>query len=261
MSGSRRLEGKRALITGAAGGLGLAIAQRFDQEGARVAICDIDAAALAVAGRRHPHWICMRTDVSDEDDVQAMFDRLQSEFRGLDVLVNNAGIAGPTAPIENIRTREWQSVFDVNVLSAFFCTRLAAPMLKAQGGAVVIMSSIAGRLGVPFRTPYVSAKFALVGLTKSLALELGPHKIRVNAILPGLTSGDRLDGVIRARAAALGRTFEDQKYLEVQRTALGEMGEPIDIANAALYLSSDEGRMVTGVALAVDSGLESLTFR
>lgn len=261
MSGSVRLEGKRALITGAAGGLGLAIAQRFHAEGARVAICDINDAALAEARRQHPNWLCTRTDVSDEHSVQAMFDTLQSEFSGLDVLVNNAGIAGPTASIEDIDVRDWLSVFNVNVLSAFLCTRLAAPMLKVQGGSVVIMSSIAGRMGVPFRTPYVSAKFALVGLMKSLALELGPHKIRVNAILPGLTRGARLDGVIEARAAKLGRTFDEQKFLEVRSTALGEMADPIDIANAALYLSCDEGRRVTGVALAVDSGLETLTFQ
>ena len=124
-----------------------------------------------------------------------------------------------------------------------------------------MMSSLAGRVGVPFRTPYASAKWALIGLTKSLAVELGEHKIRVNAILPGLTRGPRLERVIEARAASSGRTFEEQVAVEVSAGALGELVEPEDIASAALYLASDEGRRVTGVSLPVDAGLESATFR
>jgi NAD(P)-dependent dehydrogenase (short-subunit alcohol dehydrogenase family) len=134
-------------------------------------------------------------------------------------------------------------------------------MLKAQGGSLIFISSIAGRIGVPFRTPYASAKWALIGLTKSLALELGAAKVRVNAILPGLTRGPRLDGVIRFRAENAGRSFEEQVSVEVGSTALREMGEAQDIANAALYLASQDGRLVTGVALAVDAGLDSVMFR
>lgn len=249
------------MVTGGAGGLGLAIAKRFAAEGARVAICDIDEAALAATRERYPGWLCVRTDVSNEADVSALFDRLREGFGGLEILVNNAGIAGPTAPIDTIATDVWQAVFATNVLSAFYCTRQAVPMLRVRGGSIIIMSSAAGRMGVPFRTPYSSAKWALVGLAKSLAIELGPSKIRVNAILPGLTSGARLDGVIQARAQQFGRTFDEQKARELQSTAIGVVAEPDDIASAALYLTSDEGRMVTGVSLAVDGGLESATFR
>jgi NAD(P)-dependent dehydrogenase (short-subunit alcohol dehydrogenase family) len=261
MSSTKRLSGVRALVTGAASGLGLAVAERFSAEGARVAICDVDEAALAPVSARNPEWICQRTDVSSEAEVAALFKRIRTAWGGLDCLVNNAGIAGPTAPIEEIDSSVWQKLFGTNVMGTVFCTRLAVPLLKEKGGTIIIMSSAAGRLGVPFRTPYASSKWALVGLTKSLALELGAFKIRVNAILPGLTRGARLDGVIQARAEKFGRSFEEQKAFEVSTTALGEMGEPQDIANAALFLASPEGRVVTGVALPVDAGLESATFR
>lgn len=261
MPSSNRLGGVKALVTGAAGGLGLAIAERFSAEGAKVAICDIDEAALAAAKTRHPEWLCQRTDVSSEAEVGALFGRIRAEWGGLDCLVNNAGIAGPTAPIEEIDAVVWHKVFATNVMSAVFCTQAAVPMLKRNGGTIIIVSSVAGRLGVPLRTPYASTKWALIGLTKSLALELGRSRIRVNAILPGLTRGARLDGVIEARAQKFGRTFDEQKAFEVGTTALGEMGEPQDIANAALFLASPEGRIVTGVALSVDAGLESATFR
>jgi len=152
-------------------------------------------------------------------------------------------------------------VLACNLRGAFLCARAAAPLLKAQGGSLIILSSVAGRMGVPFRTPYAAAKWALIGLAKSLALEMGEFKVRVNAILPGLTRGPRLDGVIRSRAQDAGRTFDEQVSVEVSSTALREMGEADDIANAALYLACDEGRRVTGIALAVDAGLESVTFR
>lgn len=255
------MDGKRVLVTGAASGIGLAIAQRMDEEGARVAICDLQAEALRVVQNRHPEWLCISADVSSEADVKRMVETVRAGFGGLDCLVSNAGVAGPTAAIEAIELDQWEAVQACNVRGAFLCARASAPLLKAQGGSLIILSSVAGRMGVPFRTPYASAKWALIGLAKSLALEMGEFKVRVNAILPGLTRGPRLDGVIRARAESAGRSFADQVAVEVGSTALRAMGEALDIANAALYLASDEGRLVTGVALAVDAGLESVTFR
>jgi NAD(P)-dependent dehydrogenase (short-subunit alcohol dehydrogenase family) len=261
MSASGRLEGKRTLITGGGGGLGLAIAERFSEEGARIAICDVNPVALAEAGARYPDWLCIPADVSSESSVAGLFDKLRIALGGLDVLVNNAGISGPTAPIEDIETSDWQAVLDINVLSAFFCTRLAVPMLKVQGGAIIIMSSVAGRLGYPFRTPYSTAKWALVGLTKSLASELGPDRIRVNAILPGMTNGARLDSVIHARAEKFGRSDEEQMALQLQSVSMRMNVDAVDIANSALFFASDEGRRVTGMALSVDAGLESIAWR
>lgn len=256
-----RMKGKRVLVTGAASGIGLAIAQRMAQEGARVAICDVQPAVLRTVAQAHPDWLCLQADVSSEADVRHMFDAVASGLGGLDCLVNNAGIAGPTLPVEEIAVEQWEAVQACNVRGAFLCARAAAPLLKAQGGSLIILSSVAGRMGVPYRTPYAAAKWALIGLAKSLALEMGEYKVRVNAILPGLTRGPRLDGVIQARAQGAGRSFDEQVALEVGSTALREMGEARDIANAALYLASDEGRLVTGVALAVDAGMESVTFR
>lgn len=256
-----RMNGKRVLVTGAASGIGLGIAQRMAEEGARVAICDLDAGALRSVAEANPGWLCLQADVACESDVKRVVDSVGDKFGGLDCLVNNAGIAGPTLAVEEIALEQWEAVQACNVRGAFLCARATAPLLKAQGGSLIILSSIAGRMGVPYRTPYAAAKWALIGLAKSLALEMGEFKVRVNAILPGLTRGPRLDGVIRARAQSNGRSFEEQVALEVGSTALREMGEARDIANAALYLASDEGRLITGVALAVDAGLESVTFR
>ncbi|MDP3138044.1 MAG: SDR family oxidoreductase, partial [Burkholderiaceae bacterium] len=143
----------------------------------------------------------------------------------------------------------------------FLCTRLGVPLLKVQGGSIIIMSSAAGRFGYSLRTPYASTKWALVGLAKSLASELGPDGIRVNAILPGMTNGERLDGVIRARAEQFGRSYEEQMALQVQSASMRVNVDAIDIANTALFLASDEGRHVSGVALPVDAGLETIAWR
>jgi NAD(P)-dependent dehydrogenase (short-subunit alcohol dehydrogenase family) len=255
------MKDKRVLVTGGASGIGLAIAERMTEEGARVSICDVSQDALRAVQERRPDWLCIRADVSSESDVAHMVESVRTRLGGLDCLVSNAGIPGPSAAIEHVELGQWEAVHACNVRGAFLCSRACAPLLKAQGGSLIILSSIAGRMGVPFRTPYASAKWALIGLAKSLALEMGEFKVRVNAILPGLTRGPRLDGVIQARAGQAGRSFEEQVAVEVGSTALREMGEALDIANAALYLASDEGRLVTGVALAVDAGLESVTFR
>ena len=242
MNNIGRMEGKRVLVTGAASGIGFAIAKRMAEEGALVAICDTQKDELRKVLEAQPDWICIFADVTSEADV-------------------NAGIAGPTAAIESIELEQWEAVQACNVRGAFLCARASAKLLKAQGGSLIFLSSIAGRMGVPLRTPYAASKWALIGLAKSLALEMGEFKVRVNAILPGLTRGPRLDGVIRGRAEKAGRSFDEQVLIEVESTALHEMGEALDIANAALYLASDEGRFVTGIALSVDAGLDSVTFR
>lgn len=261
MNNIGRMKGKRVLVTGAASGIGFAIAKRMAEEGALVAICDTQKDELRKVLEAQPDWICILADVTSEADVTEMIDVVRSRLGGLDCLVNNAGIAGPTAAIESIELEQWEAVQACNVRGAFLCARASAKLLKAQGGSLIFLSSIAGRMGVPLRTPYAASKWALIGLAKSLALEMGEFKVRVNAILPGLTRGPRLDGVIRGRAEKAGRSFDEQVLIEVESTALHEMGEALDIANAALYLASDEGRFVTGIALSVDAGLDSVTFR
>ena len=254
-----RLDGKRALVTAGAGGIGRVIAETFAAAGARVHVCDVDAAALgevrssgAVAGTT----LC---DVSDTDQVSRLFAEAGESLGGLDVLVNNAGIAGPTARVEEIGIEDWRRCIEVDLNGPFFCTRLAVPFLRAAGGGSVInMSSVAGRLGFPLRTPYAAAKWGVVGLTKSLAIELGPEGIRVNAIQPGVVEGPRIDSVIAARAEALGTTPHEQRERLLENVSLRSMVTAREVADMALFLASDAGAHITGQAISVCAGVETL---
>jgi len=175
------------------------------------------------------------------------------------VLVNNAGIAGPTGKVEDISVEDWRRCIDIDLNGMFYCTRLAMPMLKAAGGGSIInLSSAAGRLGFPFRTPYAAAKWAVVGFSKSLSMEVGTDNIRVNAIQPGVVEGDRINRVIDAKAKALGISFEEQRERSLDKVSMRSMVSPQDIANMALYLASDLGKHVTGQAISVCAGVEML---
>ena len=201
----RGIAGKRVLVTAGGAGIGRTIAAAFLAEGARVWICDIDPEALAETRSAHAELGASRTDVADASAVSAMFEALERTFGGLDILINNAGIAGPTGPVETLNPTEWRSCLAVNLDGAFLGARRAVPLLKAEGGGVIVnISSTAGLMGYPLRTPYASAKWAVIGLTRSLAIELGPFAIRVNAICPGSVEGARMARVIRAEAAARG---------------------------------------------------------
>ena len=181
-----------------------------------------------------------------------MFDEAVAFLGGLDVLVNTAGIAGPTAKVEEISTDDWDKTIAVDLNSMFYCTRLAVPLLKsAGGGSIINLSSVAGRLGFPLRTPYSAAKWGVVGFTKSLAIELGPSNIRVNAIQPGVVEGERIDRVISARAEARGIDKEESKKQYTAPISLGRMINPQDIANMALFLATPAGASISGQALSV----------
>ena len=196
--------GQRVLVTAGAAGIGRAIVEALLAAGARVHLCDVDESALAEIAAAHPALSTSRADVADEADVDRLFADLGRSLGGLDVLVNNAGIAGPTAPIEEIDPADWRRCLEVDLTGQFLCARRAVPLLKAAGGgAIVNMSSAAGRLGYAFRTPYAAAKWGVIGLTQSLAKELGPHNISVNAILPGIVQGppDRAGDRCPRRAA------------------------------------------------------------
>jgi NAD(P)-dependent dehydrogenase (short-subunit alcohol dehydrogenase family) len=197
--------------------------------------------------------------VSSEADVDRLFMALKTELGGLDALVNNAGIAGPTGGVEDIVPAEWRRCIDVGLTGQFLCARRAVPMLKAAaGGSIVNMSSAAGRHGYAFRTPYSAAKFGVIGFTQSLAKELGPANIRVNAILPGIVEGPRMEGVIRDRAAQLSisETEMEKRYLE--RVSLRRMVSPRDVAATVAFLLSDAGRNISGQSIGVDGNVETL---
>ncbi len=251
--------GKRVFLSAAAAGIGRATADRFLQAGAHVCLCDIDEAALARLAGSHDRLTVVRADVADPGQLESAFLTVAQDLGGLDVLVNNAGIPGPTANTENISPAEWQRTIDVNLNGAFYCSRLAIPLLKASGGGSIInIGSTAGLHGYPLRAPYAASKWALIGLTKTLAMELGPHGIRVNAVCPGSVEGPRIDGVHAAKAAARGVSVEEIREAFRQKSSLRTLIAPDDVAETILFLCSDSAARISGQALAVDGHTETM---
>src|SRR3954465_1235113 len=202
-------KGLRVLVTAGGAGIGRAIAQTFLEHGARVQVCDVDEKALASLPK---DIFRLKAGLADLRDVDKLFEETKKNLGGLDVLVNNAGISGPTAKVEDIRPEDWDRCIAVDLNGMFYCTRKAMPMIKsAGGGSIINLSSAAGRLAFPMRTPYSAAKFAVVGFTESLAAEAGPDKVRINCIQPGVVEGGRIDRVIAAKAQRLGVSFEETK--------------------------------------------------
>lgn len=250
--------GMRVLVTAAASGIGAAIARAFARAGARVHICDVDERALreAIAADRAISGTI--ADVADARAVDALFDAAQAALGGLDVLVNNAGIAGPTAPVDEVPVDEWRRTLAVDIDGSFFCARRAVPLLKAAGGGCIVnISSTSGVMGCPNRSPYAASKWALIGLTKTWAMELGVHGIRVNAVCPGVVEGDRLERVIAADALATGKTEEQIRASYAAGMSMRTFIEADDVAAAVLFLCSPGGGRISGQALGVDGHTET----
>ncbi len=253
------LNGKRVVVTAGAQGIGLAITEAFVAAGATVHICDVNDDFLAEAKKKFPEVSQSHTDVSKEDQVDAMFAELTARWGALDVLVNNAGIAGPTAPVEDTGLADWEQTIAVNLTGPFLCTRRAVPLLKAAGGgSIVNLSSIAGRLGFPLRTPYSASKFGVIGLTQTWAMELGPSRIRVNAILPGIVAGDRQERVIAAKAASYGIGHEAMRQRLLAKVSLRSMVTAQDIAHQIIFICSPAGAAISGQSLSVCGNVEHL---
>ena len=251
---------KRVLITAGGAGIGRAIAGAFCAAGARVHVCDIDTEALADAKRQWPDLGATLTDVADPDGVERLFDEALGNLGGLDFMINNAGIAGPTAAVEHCEIDDWRRTLAVNLDATFFCARRAIPALKAAGGGgIVNMSSSAGLFGYPLRSPYVAAKWAIIGFTKTLSMELGPHGIRANAICPGPVSGPRMDRVIAAQSEARGVPEQEIRDTYTRHVSLRTFIDPEDIANAVVFLCSPAGAKISGLAFPVDGHTESLS--
>jgi len=251
--------GLRVLVTGGASGIGWAIAIALQEQRARVHLCDASSERLAQALGQQPEMSGTVADVASAPQIDLVFDELRQCLGGLDVLVNNAGIAGPTAGVEDISPDDWSRTLAVNITGQFLCARRAVLLLKAAGGGSIInMSSVAGRLGYPLRTPYAASKWAVIGFTESLAIELGPHDIRVNALLPGIVEGERMRRVIAARADALGVSYDEIAGRYVGQVSLRRMVTPADVAAMALFLCSPAARNISGQALSVCGNVESL---
>jgi NAD(P)-dependent dehydrogenase (short-subunit alcohol dehydrogenase family) len=252
------LAGTTAFVTGASGGIGRTIALELADRGANVALAARSDGIHETAERigDPERTLAVETDVTDEASVAAAIERTVETFDGLDCLVNNAGIAGPTAPVEEVTVEEWERTMDVNATGAFRCVKHAAPHLRASDrGSVINIASISGKRPLEDRTPYAASKTALVGLTRTLAFELGDDDVTVNAVCPGATSGDRIDRVIEKQAERRGLSFEAAKReVFTGDTALGRLTDPEDVANAVAYLAGEDARNVTAQDINVDAG-------
>ena len=250
-------KGLRVLITAGGSGIGRAIAETFESEGARVHVCDIDERCLDTMRSARPGISGTLADVGDPEQVAALFESALSRLGGLDVLINNAGIAGPTAAVESVTPAEWDRTLSVNLSGQFYCARLAVPALKhAGGGSIINISSTSGRTGLPLRVAYAVSKHAVMGLTETLARELGPVGIRVNAILPGWINNDRNRRVVQMKAAELGVTPEAYVREGLQFVSMRTMIEMSEVAQMALFLSSEAARHVSGQAIGVCGNVE-----
>jgi len=251
--------GLRVLVTAGASGIGRVIAETFASAGARIHLCDISEQMLDDCAITHPDWGVTHCDVSDESEVSQLFKDANRHLGGLDVLINNAGIAGPTGGIDEMSGEEWQQTIDINLNGQFYCAKLAVPLLKQSNNASIIcMSSVAGRLGYAYRTPYAATKWAIIGLVKSLAIELGPQGIRVNALLPGIVEGPRIEQVISARAEAVGVPYQTMEEEYINKISLRKMTTAQDVANQALYLCSPMGAGISGQPISICGNVEHL---
>ena len=249
----------RVLVTAGASGIGRAIADLFLDQGAQVHICDVSDTFLADFRSTHPKAGCTKADVSSDSEVKHLFNEIEKSLGGLDILVNNAGIAGPTGGVDEISSEDWRRTLDICLTGQYLCAHHAVPMLKqASGGAIINLSSAAGRFGYAFRSPYAAAKWGVIGFTQSLAKELGPENIRVNAILPGIVEGPRITGVIQARADQYGVSYAEMEKTYLDRVSMRRMVTAQDVATAALYLASPAGRNISGQSLGVDANVETL---
>jgi NAD(P)-dependent dehydrogenase (short-subunit alcohol dehydrogenase family) len=246
------IKGLRVLVTAGAGGIGREVARAFIGEGAKVHICDVDQKALRALVKSDRKITQSKADVADRKDVERLFREAIKALGGLDVLVNNAGIAGPTDRVEEIAPAEWDRCLAVNITGQFKCVRLAVPYLrKSKNPSIVNLSSAAGRLGFPMRTPYSASKWAVVGFTKSLAMELGPDGIRVNAILPGIVEGDRIRRVFEAKAKARGISFGQVRDEALSLVSMRTTVTPRQLADAILFICSPRGRTISGQAISI----------
>jgi len=250
---------QRVVITAGASGIGEAIATAFEDAGARVAVCDISQDAVDAFATTHPEAIARVANVSSEADMDAFLDEVIGLWGSVDVLVNNAGSAGPTDLIEDIELADWQRCLSINLDGILLTLRKIAPLMKAQkSGAVINITSTAGLFGYPRRTPYAAAKFAVVGLTKSIAWELGSFNVRVNAIAPGSVDGPRMDHVISAQASSSGESEADIRAGYQKMAALNTFIDHEDIANTCVFLASPAARRVSGQIIAVDGFTETI---
>jgi len=249
---------QRVLVTAGASGIGKEIARAFVASGATVCVCDIDTTALQTAAKEIPGLLIQVCDISRRQDIERMVPAAVAALGGLDVLVNNAGISGPTAPVEEMNPDAWEKVMQVDLTGTFNVTRMAIPHLKkSSAGAIINMSSVAGRFGYANRSPYCTAKWGLIGFTKTLSIELGAHGVRANAILPGAVGGARIEKVFEGRAQATHESLEEIRKEAMAVQSIKRLVDPKDIAALAVFLASDAAKSISGQMLPIDNDMQS----
>jgi NAD(P)-dependent dehydrogenase (short-subunit alcohol dehydrogenase family) len=247
---------RKVLVTAGASGIGKHIAAAFLAAGDDVYTCDINSEALKIASTELPGLKTGVCDVTDRAQTQKMVLEAADQLGGLDVLVNNAGTSGPTAPVRDLDPDQWEQVLQVNLNGTFLTTKYAIPhLIRSGSGVIVVMSSAAGRFGYPNRSAYSTAKWGLIGFMKTLSIELGEHNVRVNAILPGAVQGDRIQRVFEGRAKATGKSPEEVSELAMAKQSLKRLVDPDEIAALAVFLASDAARSISGQALGIDGGM------
>ena len=253
-------DGFVALISAGASGIGRTIAESLLSAGARVHVCDISEQAIEQFTGDNPQASATICDAANYDQVQAVYDDLRSRYGRLDLLVNNVGVAGPTAKVEDIAPEDWQKTINIDLNAQFYFTKLAVPMLKQNnGGSIINISSNAAFFGFPLRSPYTASKWALIGLTKTWAMELGTSNIRVNAICPGSVNGDRIDAVINKDAQCRGVTPKEIRDIYQLQSSMRLFVDAKDVANMVVYLASPLGATISGQAINIDGHTESLS--
>ena len=249
---------QRVLVTAGASGIGKEMARAFVASGATVCVCDIDTTALQTAAKEIPGLLIQVCDISRRQDIERMVPAAVAALGGLDVLVNNAGISGPTASVEEMNPDAWEKVMQVDLTGTFNVTRMAIPHLKkSSAGAIINMSSVAGRFGYANRSPYCTAKWGLIGFTKTLSIELGAHGVRANAILPGAVGGARIEKVFEGRAQATHESLEEIRKEAMAVQSIKRLVDPKDIAALAVFLASDAAKSISGQMLPIDNDMQS----
>ena len=255
MSGAALKAVQKVLITAGGSGIGRALAEGFAAAGHQVWVTDVNGESLVDLPEG---WRGSVVNATDEAGVKELFAEIAEVWGGLDVLCANAGVAGPTALVEDVALEDWRNCVSVNLEGCFLAAKYAAPMMKAAGkGAIIVTSSTAGQYGYPNRAPYCAAKWAVIGLMKTLAMELGPYGIRANVICPGAVEGPRMEGVLEREAAAKGMTRNEVYAGYASGTSMGSFVEARDIANMAVFLGSEGARLVSGQVIAVDGHTEN----
>lgn len=247
-----QIKGLRVLVTAGANGIGRATARAFAAEGAKVHICDVDRTALAEMAQSDPAMTQSVCDVSDRAAVGALMEAALAALGGLDCLINNAGIAGPTGRVDEIDPADWDSCVAIDLTGQFNCTRLAVPHLKqSKNASIVNLSSQAGKHGFPLRSPYAAAKWGVIGFTKALSAELGEFGIRANAICPGLVEGPRIQSVIANKARSFNVSHEEMTERLFSGVSIKQFVDPADIAKQIVFLASPFAKTISGQEISV----------